>query len=69
MVYFFVSTSDKILNVRLKNQWNDIMQTLFLNIAKLKRKQNNWNDILHLLAVYHSQINNSVQTMYELNEA
>ena len=42
------------------------MQTLFLNIAKLKRKQNNWNDILHLHAVYHSQINNSVQTMYEL---
>jgi len=43
--------------VRLKNGWNDIMQTLFLNIKILNEKQNNWNTYMQSRAVMYSLIN------------
>jgi len=46
---------------KLKNQWNDSMQILFINIVILIEKQNNWNDILQYRAGYRSLINITVQ--------
>ena len=48
--------------VRLKRDWNDILQTLFLNSEILTAKQNNWNTYMHLHAYMYSQTNKSVQS-------
>jgi len=53
----FKQMSLRKMCVRLKNRWNDSMQTLFLNSVILKEKQKNWNTYMQHRAYMYSLIN------------